>query len=379
MEQVERILALEYGDNPLWRWGVALAVAVLAAGLAFVVRGRVLKRLRVVTARTHTVWDDAIVDAVEQTKGGFIVLLALLAGARTLALPESVQVGFGLAMTVTVLLLIGTWMQASVRGAITRWNERQSGGHHATLAAAVGFVTRLIVWSIVVLLILSNLGVEVSALVAGLGIGGVAAALAVQNVLSDVFSALSIYLDRPFDIGDFIVVGSDMGTVMRVGWRSTRVRAIGGDELIFPNSDLADSRIHNFRRMFERRVVTGIGLVYETEERALREVPTLLREAVEEVDGVRFDRAHFKAFGASSLDFELVYFVLSKEFPAFMDAQQAILLGILGRLRARGLAVAVPTRTVHVASLPGDGDGRGDARADAAPEGGRDSGPRART
>lgn len=355
MDELERILALEYGGNPLWRWAVALLLAVLGAGLAFLVRERALKRLRAVTAHTRTVWDDAIVDAIEETKGSFIVLLALLGGAKTLALPDEVEVGLGLAMTVIVLLLIGTWMQGSVRGAITRWNERQAGGHQATLAAAIGFVTRLVVWSIVVLLILSNLGVEVSALVAGLGIGGVAAALAVQNVLSDVFSALSIYLDRPFDIGDFIVVGSDMGTVMRVGWRSTRVRSIGGEELIFPNSDLADSRIHNFRRMFERRVVMTVGLVYDTAERALAEVPALLREAVEEIEGVRFDRAHFKAMSASALDFELVYFVSSKEYPEHMDAQQAILFGILRRLRARGLEVAFPTRTVHVASMP-DGE-----------------------
>jgi small-conductance mechanosensitive channel len=132
------------------------------------------------------------------------------------------------------------------------------------------------------------------------------------------------------------------------------VRSLGGEELIFPNSDLADSRIQNFRRMFERRVVTTVGLVYETEESALAEAPALLREAVEEVEGVRFDRAHFKSFGASSLDFELVYFVLSKEYPAFMDAQQAVLFGILRRLRARGLEVAFPTRTVHVASMPED-------------------------
>ncbi|MGE0789416.1 MAG: mechanosensitive ion channel family protein [Sandaracinaceae bacterium] len=337
--------------TPLWRWGLAAAAAALGLALALLLRRFVLRRLHKWTRRTHTPWDDALVGALEGTRTVYLVLIAICAAAQILVLPSNVLHVFQAIVTITVLVMAGSWVNATIRGVLAQWREGQetSARGRTTLVTAAAFVARLVVWSVILLLVLSNLGVEVGALVAGLGVGGVAAALAVQNVLGDTIAAFSLYLDRPFDIGDFVIVGDDMGTVTAVGWRSSRIAALGGQQIVLPNSDIAQSRIHNYGRMQERRVVTQLGVVYASAIDAIRRAPSLLKEAVDEVDGVRFDRAHFKGFGASSLDFEIVWFVLSPDYNVYMDKQQAILLGMLERFRANDLDFAFPSRSIYVA------------------------------
>lgn len=341
-------------DNPLWRWAVAAAGAVLGVTVALLVRRIVLRRLRAFTEKTETPWDDALVEALERTRTIYLVLIALSVAGQALELPRGVLDTSRAVTTITTLVMAGSWVNGTIRGVLHRWKERQQDGvrERATLMTAVTFLARLLVWSLVLLLVLSNLGVEVGALVAGLGVGGVAAALAVQNVLGDTIAALSLYVDRPFDIGDFVIVGDDMGTVNAVGWRSSRITALGGQQIVLPNSDIAQSRIHNYGRMAERRIVTQVGVVYGTPTEAVRNAPSLLREAVEAVEGVRLDRAHFKGFGPSSLDFELVWYVLSPDYTDYMNRQQEILLGVLERFRAHDLDFAFPSRTLYVAEVP---------------------------
>jgi small-conductance mechanosensitive channel len=340
-------------ENPAWRWALALGVAAATLALGFVLRRVLPERIQRLTERTKTVWDDAVVDAIAGTRGWFLVLASLLGGAKVLALPEDIEEVIAAVTAVVILVQVGLWMQATVKRALDTWRAREEKNpHRVTLVAGAGMVARIVIWSLVLLLLLNNLGVEISALVAGLGIGGVAAALAVQNVLGDVFSAVSIYLDRPFDIGEFVIVGDTLGTVTRVGWRSSRVRALSGEETILPNSDLAGSRIRNYGRMSERRVVLQLGVRLSTPMEEVKALPEALKRAVEGVRGVRFDRAHFKGFGASSLDYEIVFWVLSPDYNLFMDYQQEILLNILRELRARDVSLAFPTRTLHVQSLP---------------------------
>lgn len=211
-------------------------------------------------------------------------------------------------------------------------------------ASAWTFLASLAIWVVLALSGLSVLGFQISALLAGLGVGGVAAALAVQNILGDVFASLSIYFDRPFHIGDFIIVGEDMGTVERVGLRTTRLRALGGEEIVFANGDLTKSRLHNYKRMAERRVVFGFGVEYGTEFEQLKQIPTLVKAIVEARDGARLDRAHFKEYGAFSLNFEVVYYVRSADFNLYMDHQQAINLELFREFGERGIQFAFPTQ-----------------------------------
>jgi len=212
----------------------------------------------------------------------------------------------------------------------------------------LGFVIKLLLWSIVMLLALDNLGIDVTALVAGLGVGGIAVALAVQNVLGDLFASLSIVLDKPFVIGDFVVVDTLSGTVEHVGLKTTRIRSISGEQIIVSNADLLKSRIRNYKRMQERRVVFAIGVEYRTPAAKLERIPDWLREIVSAQSNLRFDRAHLVSFGDSAIMYEVVYFVTDSDYLRYVDNQQEINLGIVRRFEAEGVRFAYPSRTVYV-------------------------------
>jgi small-conductance mechanosensitive channel len=218
----------------------------------------------------------------------------------------------------------------------------------ATTISAGRFVGALVLWSVALLLALDNLGVDVTALVAGLGIGGIAVALAAQNILGDLFASLSIVMDQPFVLGDFIVVGDKLGTVEKIGLKTTRLRSLSGEQLIFSNTELLKSTIRNYKRMFERRVLFELGVVYQTPHEKLARIPGLIRAIVETQQRVRFDRAHFKAFGDSALVFETVYFVLSPEYNDYMDIHQAVNLAIVAKFAQEQIEFAYPTQTLYV-------------------------------
>ncbi|MDP4645196.1 MAG: mechanosensitive ion channel family protein [Opitutales bacterium] len=212
----------------------------------------------------------------------------------------------------------------------------------------MSFIARLIIWAIALLLVVDNLGYDVTALVAGLGITGIAVALALQNILGDLFASLSIVLDKPFVIGDFIIVGDLLGVVERIGLKTTRVRSLSGEQLIFSNSDLLSSRVRNFKQMQERRIAFSIGVIYQTTPDQLEAIPPKIKEIVEDVENARFDRAHFKGFGDSSYDFEIVYYVLLADYLVYMDIQQNINLAICRWFAEEGIEFAYPTRTLHI-------------------------------
>ncbi|MCB0033710.1 MAG: mechanosensitive ion channel family protein [Anaerolineales bacterium] len=218
-----------------------------------------------------------------------------------------------------------------------------------TTMRALAFVAKFVIYSIVLLVALDNVpGVEITTLIASLGIGGVAVALAVQNILGDLFASLSISLDKPFVIGDFITVGDDAGQVEQIGLKTTRLRSISGEQLIFSNSDLLNSRVRNYKRMQERRIVFSFGVVYSTPAAQLEEIPRRVQEIIEQQENARFDRAHFKSFGNSSLDYEVVYYVLSNDYALYMTIQQAINLALYRLFQEQEIEFAFPTRTVYV-------------------------------
>jgi small-conductance mechanosensitive channel len=223
--------------------------------------------------------------------------------------------------------------------------QDQGGAMGATV---LGFLGQMTVWSLILLLCLEALGVNVNSLIASLGVGGIAVALAAQNVLGDLFASISILLDKPFVAGDAIQVGDFVGTVERIGVKTTRLRSVDGEEIVMGNSDLVSSRIRNYKRVNERRVVCQLGVAYQTASNLAEAVPGMLREIVQGVPQARFDRAHLKALADSSILFELVYCVQSPDFNVRMDAQQAVNLAILRRFKREGIEFAYPTHTVHL-------------------------------
>jgi small-conductance mechanosensitive channel len=301
-------------------------------------------------ALTTTKWDDHLVTLLAKTRLLFWIFLGALLGSLFLDLPPRAQAVVTSAFIIALLLQSGIWGAVLIRAIVAGYQEavgEERPGELATLNL-IAFIARIAVWSLVVLLALDNLGIDITALVAGLGIGGIAVALAVQNILGDLFASLSIVLDKPFVIGDFLIVGDLMGTVEHVGLKTTRVRSLSGEQLVFSNADLLNSRIRNFGQMYERRVVFKIGVTYETPREKLKRIPTILREIIEDRENVRFDRSHFQDYGAYSLNFETVYYVLSPDYAVYMDIQQDIYFELHERLEQEGVEFAYPTQKLFL-------------------------------
>lgn len=338
-----------YG-NLVRQWLVALLIAVAVAVILRLIVSLFVRRLGTIAQRTKTPWDDLFIHMLGRTKFLCLFILGVYAGSQFLILPGSARRVIDLVSIFALLLQGGVWLNAAITFWVKEYRREEHAGDtgRATTMAAIGFVCRVAVWSIVLMLALDNLGVDVTALVAGLGVGGIAVALAIQNILGDLFAALAILLDKPFVVGDFLKVGDDVGTVEVIGLKTTRLRSLSGEQIIFSNNDLLTSRVKNYGRMYERRIAFMIGVTYSTVREKLLKIPSILREAIEQQEQTRFDRSHFKSFGASSMDFETVYYVLTSEYDVYMDTQQAINFHIHERFEQEGIEFAYPTQTVII-------------------------------
>lgn len=344
-EQIVTVLG-----NPLSKW---LTAALVAAGiyLAFLI----IKKLICLwlDGRAHKnkiIIDDILLAAARKTKIFFYMALAGYGGSLFVSLSHTARVIIGKTAAVASLFQIGVWGTAL----LTSWFEHkikvsgtEDGSRNSTIKL-LNYVSRAVLWAIILLLVLDNLGVKITTLVAGLGIGGVAVALAVQNVLGDLLAFVSIILDKPFVAGDYIQIDAFEGTVEHIGLKTTRVRSLFGEQLVFSNTDLLKGRIKNYKRMSERRVVLPLNVVRETSCEKLALIPGLVKGIIDSTDKARFDRAHLCAFGESSYSFEIIYWVEDPVYRVFMDIQQAVDLEVLKKLRSEGIELAVPVRRVVV-------------------------------
>lgn len=334
--------------NTLWSWLLSLTL-ILAVFLIFrLVRVAVVKRIH--GPSEEKAWDRLIDNLIQRTRDPLILLVILWIGVQILQLPPKLSGLLNTLAVIAMFLQLGLWGNAVVSYVIARKVEeaKEDDLSRASAYGAISFISRVILWSLVVLLALDNLGFNITTLVAGLGVGSVAIALAVQNILGDVFCSISILLDKPFEVGDFIVVGDKLGVVDRIGIKSTRIKALQGEQLVISNSDLTGSRIQNFKQMNERRVPFRIGVIHQTPAEVLEKIPEMIKTIIENTPNTRFDRAHFCKFGDFSLEFEIVYYVLSSDYNMYMDAQQEINLAMCREFEKAGIKFAYPTQTVFV-------------------------------
>ncbi|NTU84699.1 MAG: mechanosensitive ion channel family protein [Chloroflexales bacterium] len=329
--------------NSIARWLLALLIAGAVMGGVSVWRRVTTHPTRPLAIRTNTFFDDVAVVLAENMAGPIVLLLAIYAGSLILSLPPEARLPMRSGAIILLLLQIGIWGNALLGRWVARYDERNRETNAAGVGTArlISVVARIALYSVVLLLILDNLpGIEITALVASLGIGGIAVALAVQNILSDLFASLSIALDKPFVLGDLIGVGDDVGTVEQIGLKTTRVRSLAGEQLIFSNNDLLGSRVRNFARQERRRVVFSFRVNYSTPPERLRELPALVQALVEAHEGVGFDRAHLLRFDDVGLFYEVVYTVEPADFNRYADIQQAINLAMVERFAATGIGFA---------------------------------------
>jgi small-conductance mechanosensitive channel len=336
---------------PLASWALAVGVMLssyLAMSLA--VRFATVRASRF-AERTSTRLDNVVIDVLGATNRLLLALAAALIGIGLLDLPARWSERIEHLWFIAVALQFALWVNRAVTLGLRNYVARHAGGGMTQVSASATLLSwglRTTLWAIVLLAMLSNLGVDITAFVASLGVGGVAVALAVQNILGDLFASLSIAVDKPFEVGDFVVFGAVSGTVEHVGLKTTRIRSLSGEQIVVSNTELLKQTISNYKRMQERRVVFGFGLTYDTAARQAEEVPRIVRRVVEAGDKLRFDRAHFKGFGESSLDYEVVYFVLSPDYNLYMDRQQEINVRLLDEFSKLGVGFAFPTRTVQL-------------------------------
>jgi small-conductance mechanosensitive channel len=337
--------------NTVFRWLIA---ALLVLGVWFAisaVRLLVMRYFRRIARSSSWLDSELIVAITSATNSWLIFTVALTLGLLVLDVPPSLRSWIITFAVLALLIQVGIWGSVFIGRLVQRYTDRnlEENAERVVNVNALSFVARLVLYSLLVLLALDNIpGVEVTALVASLGIGGIAVALALQNILSDLFASLSITFDKPFILGDFIIVDDLMGTVEHIGLKTTRVRSLSGEQLIFANNDLLSSRVRNLRRMEERRVVFHLRVLLQTSPAQLRQIPTIIREVIERQEQVRFDRAHFARFDPDALAFEIVYFVLSADFNLYMDIQQAINLEIVERFAAAEIHFAYPTQSVYL-------------------------------
>lgn len=340
----------EFLGNTGSEYVLAIASALVFFILLAIFQMIILARLKVLAKRTQTDIDDTFIRIVSSLRPPFYTFIALYFGLQFLSLDPTVS------KILDVILII--WIAYQIIKAIrilvdyiSRKGIEEDTAPDEQQEQAVRFIGGLvswILWGVAILMILSNVGVNITSLIAGLGIGGIAIAFALQNVLADLFSSFAIYFDKPFAIGDFIKVGDSMGVVKHVGIKTTRLTALSGEELVFSNRELTSTKIQNYGKMEERRIQFSIGVLYETAYEKVKEIPAIIKSAVDMQENTRFDRAHMKEFGNSALVYEVVYFVLSPDYNEYMDVQEKINLSIKRTFEEKGIEFAYPTQTLYL-------------------------------
>jgi small-conductance mechanosensitive channel len=352
MPEISTLAQLPLFSNTPLDWSFALGISIVAL-LCLVTARRVVRTYHqkmLSTAETELL--EIPLQVLSRTTLLLLLVISLYVGAQWLTTGPTTQRVLSSAITIALFWQAGIWLMAAVSIWLERKRQRSLAADRAAIGSLgiIGFVLNVAIWAMVLLLTLDNLGIDITALVAGLGIGGVAVALAVQNILGDLFASLSITLDRPFVVGDFLVVGDFMGSVEYIGIKSTRLRSLSGEQIIIANSDLLGSRVRNYGRMNERRVVFSTSVTYETSIEQLEQIPAMIRRIVESQADTRFDRSHFAKHAAASIDYETVYYVLSADYNKYMDIQQAINLTLHRELQQRGVEFAYPTQKLYVVS-----------------------------
>jgi len=350
---MDNVLEKEYFGNTVEHYLIALAIIIGSMIFIRLFRKRMLNQIKKWTRNTETKLDDYLISGIEKFGLPILNFVAIYVGLSYLVLPEKVTRIIGNAFTVIFIFYLVRMISSMIRLTLEAFIGRQEGGlEKLKQINGIMLLINGVIWMLGLLLLFDNLGYNVTTIIAGLGIGGIAIALAAQNILGDLFNYFVIFFDRPFEIGDFITVDDKKGTVEYIGIKTTRLKSITGEQLVFSNSDLTNSRIHNFKRMEQRRVVFSLGVIYQTPPQLLEKIPTLIKGIVDAQPGVTFDRAHFQKFGPSSLDYEVVYFVGTADYNQYMDLQQKINIDIFKVFAEEGIDFAYPTQSIIFSRQP---------------------------
>lgn len=330
---------------------IALGIFILLFIVFKVFDSYIVYTIKRVTKKTKTTWDDIIIDFIEGINWPFYAFVSFYIAAISLSLPDFIRNILNFLFILIIIFYAAKAIVNIVNHGLDRYKERKKRKKETTSESMIyvmKLLMKIIIWSLAFLLFLSNLGINITPLIASLGIGGIAVALALQSILGDLFSAFTIYFDKPFEEGDFIIIGEDMGVIKHIGIKTTRIQALGGQELVVSNSELTSSRINNYKKMQLRRVVFSFGVEYKTSVAQLKKIKKVVENIISKTKRARLDRVHFKAFGDSSLVFEVVYYIDSNDYNLYMDIQEKINLEIKEKIEKMDIDFAFPSRSVYM-------------------------------
>jgi len=336
-------LAAQYFGNTLKAWLSSIFIALAVYIVVNIFRRLLIKNFSRLAEKTDNQLDNNIADVISQTKMMFIFIEAVFFGTLFLSIPPNLIQWTRRIALVALLIQSGFWATKLCEGLVKQHVNKN-------IKNIFNLVTKVLIWILISLWGLENLGVEVSAFIASLGITGIVVGLALQNILGDVFSAVSITIDKPFEVGDYIVFNEYMGTVEKLGWKSTRIRSLNGEIIVIGNSDLLSNRIQNYQHLQRRRIAFTFGVTYQTSYDQLKQISRIIGDFVSSLDDVTFERVHLKHLSDSSIDFEVVYYVEKPDYIVFMDTQQLINFELIKRFDQLGIDFAYPTTTIHLIS-----------------------------
>ena len=351
---LEKILNFQIFGNSGKNYLIALAIFFGSLLVLKIFREKIFSHLKEKAKKTKTEIDDILIEIVESIKPPFYFFVALYFALYSLTLSEKVQKLINSLFILVIIYQVIKALHIFINQAGKKFISKEEGKEKIKSEATIKTLTTIIkvcLWIVAGLIILSNWGVNINSLIAGLGIGGIAVALAVQNILGDVFSSFSLVLDKPFEIGDFIVIGSHCGIVKKIGIKTTRIQTLQGEELVVSNKELTETRVQNFGKMRERRIQFRFGVCYETPLKKLKKIPEMVREIIENIENTRVDRIHFKEFGDFALIFEVVYYVLTPDYLQYMNIQQEINFKLKEKFEKEGIEFAYPTQTIYLSQI----------------------------
>jgi small-conductance mechanosensitive channel len=335
----------EYTQSLLWFVGLMIVFKIFKLVI--------LARLNDLSEKTKSDIDDFAIKMVKELKPPFYLIIAFYIAIRPLTLNELVgKVVFGLFIIVLIFqaILIAQKIIDYIleRKILKNIEDAEDAQNKRAVIKLLSKIVKIVLWAIGILMVLSNLGVDVTSLMAGLGVGGIAVAFALQGVLGDLFASFSIFIDQPFKVGDYVQAGTESGTIKKVGMKTSRIKTLSGEELVVPNVDIGSARVRNFSRMEKRRIKYDIGVVYGTSSKKLKEIPGIIKKIVDKEKDASFGRVRFTNFGDSALIFEVLYHINKSDFDLYLEVQERINLGIYEEFEKNKIEFAFPTQTLHI-------------------------------
>ncbi|MFA9422823.1 MAG: mechanosensitive ion channel family protein [Sedimentibacter sp.] len=346
---MQEFLQVTFLNNTILNYLIFFAVLIFGVVAIKILKCLLVKRFNAWAKKAETKIDDQLGLSLVKKLCTILYLATFYFSIKVLNLNSVINNMINMLSFAITIAVVAMFISLILTFVVTKYIENKiDSANRKIITILINRIVKIVIWSIALVLFLDNIDIKITSLITGFGIGGIALAFAAQSILVDLFCYFTIFFDKPFEIGDFIIVGEQMGTVEYIGMKNSRLRALNGEQIILANSDLTKSRISNYKSMVERRVLFRIGVTYNTTASTLKEIPGLIKKIIESVQETRFGRVHFCAYGAYSLDYEIAYYVLTSNYDKYMDINQEINLRIKEEFDKQGIEFAFPTQTIQL-------------------------------